>query len=123
MADIILVEDEEVLRRSLGKTLERLGHTVRTAATAEDGLALVEEGAPDLLITDQRLPGMTGYELLVAVRSTHPGVAVVMVTAHGTIDDAVAAMREGAADYLRKPVDLAELGLVVDRCLKRQSLR
>jgi DNA-binding NtrC family response regulator len=123
MADIILVEDEEVLRRSLGKTLERLGHTVRTAPSAEDGLQLVGEGAPDLLISDQRLPGMSGHELLIAVKQAHPGVAIVMVTAHGTIDEAVAAMRDGAADYLRKPVDLKELGLVIDRCLQRQSLR
>jgi DNA-binding NtrC family response regulator len=123
MGDIVLVEDEEVLRRSLGKTLERLGHTVRTADSAEGGLAMVAEGAPDLLITDHRLPGMSGHELLLAVRQAHPGVAVVLVTAHGTIDDAVAAMRDGAADYLRKPVDLKELALVVDRCLERERLR
>ena len=123
MSDIVLVEDEEVLRRSLGKTLERLGHSVRTAPSAEAAQALLAEGPPDLLITDFRLPGMSGHELLVAVKSVHPHVAVIVITAHGTIDDAVAAMREGAADYLRKPIDLQELGIVVDRCLKRESLR
>lgn len=123
MADIILVEDEEVLRRSLGKTLERLGHSVRTAPSGEAAEVLLGEGPPDLLITDFRLPGMSGHELLLAVKGAHPHVAVIVITAHGTIDDAVAAMREGAADYLRKPIDLQELGIVVDRCLKRESLR
>ena len=123
MADILLVEDEEVLRRSLGKTLERLGHTVRTAPSAEDAQNMLGEGAPDLIVTDHRLPGMSGHELLLAVKKATPRVAVVMITAHGTIDDAVAAMRDGAADYLRKPIDLKELGLVVDRCLARQSLQ
>jgi two-component system response regulator AtoC len=123
MADILLVEDEEVLRRSLGKTLERLGHTVRTAPSAEDAQTLIGDGAPDLVITDHRLPGMSGQELLVAVKKAHPRVAIVMITAHGTIDDAVAAMRDGASDYLRKPIDLKELGLVVDRCVARQSLQ
>jgi len=123
MSDIILVEDEEVLRRSLGKTLERFGHSVRTAPSAEAAEGLMAEGPPDLLITDFRLPGMSGHELLLAVKSAHPHVAVIVITAHGTIDDAVAAMREGAADYLRKPIDLQELGIVVDRCLKRESLK
>jgi two-component system response regulator AtoC len=123
MSDIVLVEDEEVLRRSLGKTLERLGHAVRTAPSAEAAQELLAEGPPDLLITDFRLPGMSGHELLLAVKGAHPHVAVIVITAHGTIDDAVAAMREGAADYLRKPIDLQELGIVVDRCLKRENLR
>jgi DNA-binding NtrC family response regulator len=123
MSDIVLVEDEEVLRRSLGKTLERLGHSVRTAPSAEAAQDLLAEGPPDLLITDFRLPGMSGHELLLAVKSVHPHVAVIVITAHGTIDDAVAAMREGAADYLRKPIDLQELGIVVDRCLKREGIK
>ena len=123
MADILLVEDEEVLRRSLVKTLEREGHDLRAADSAEAALALIELGPPDLLITDHRLPGISGHELLLQVKAAHPHVGVVLITAHGTIEEAVAAMREGAMDYLRKPIDLHELALVVARCLEQTGLR
>ena len=123
MADIILVEDEEVLRRSLTQTLEMKGHDVRPAESAERGLALVQQGPPDLLITDHRLPGMSGFDLLQRLKEDHAGVGVIVITAHGTIEDAVAAMREGAADYLRKPIDLEELCVVVERCLRREGLQ
>jgi DNA-binding NtrC family response regulator len=123
MADICIVEDEELLRRTLAKTLEHHGHRVRDAANAEDAVQMIGAGSPDLLITGQRLPGMQGQELLKVVKESHPALPVVLLTAHGTIEDAVAAMREGAADYLRKPIDLKELCLVVDRCLERERLR
>ncbi|MCZ6569529.1 MAG: response regulator, partial [Deltaproteobacteria bacterium] len=95
MADVVLVEDEEVLRRTLARTLEREGHDVRTAESAEEALELVQRGPPDLLLTDYRLPGMSGYELLRKVKRDQRGVAVILLTAHGTIEDAVAAMRDG----------------------------
>ena len=122
MADVILVEDEEVLRRTLARALEREGHHVRTAGSAESALELISHGPPDLLLTDYRLPGISGYDLLRRVKEDQRGVAVILITAHGTIEDAVAAMRDGAADYLRKPVDLGELCLVVQRCLEREGL-
>ena len=123
MADVVLVEDEEVLRRTLARILEREGHDTRTAESAERALELIREGPPDLLITDQRLPGKSGYDLLREVKEHHRGVAVILITAHGTVEDAVAAMRDGAADYLRKPIDLHELTMVVGRCLEREGLK
>ncbi len=123
MADIVLVEDEEVLRRYLTGTLQRLDHTVRAAETAEDGLQAIEEGEPDILLTDQRLPGMSGYDLLLRVKAEHPGVGVIILTAHGSIEDAVEAMRAGASDYLRKPVNRGELEFVINRCLAGAGLR
>lgn len=123
MADILLVEDEEVLRRSLARTLEREGHDLRVAESGEDALELLSQGPPDLLITDNRLPGITGHDILRQVKRDHPQVGVILITAYGTIEDAVAAMREGAADYLRKPIDLHELSLVVHRCLEKVGLR
>lgn len=123
MADIVLVEDEDVLRRYLTGTLEKLEHTVRGAETAEEGLAFIEEGEPDLLLTDHRLPGMSGHELLLKVRESHPGVAVILLTAHGTIQDAVEAMRAGASDYLNKPVNRDELAFIIDRCLDDANRR
>ncbi|MBI5505786.1 MAG: sigma-54-dependent Fis family transcriptional regulator [Deltaproteobacteria bacterium] len=123
MADIVLVEDEDVLRRYLTGTLRRLEHTVRPAETAEEGLRLIGEGEPDILLTDNRLPGMTGLELLRLVKESHPHVAVVLLTAHGTVEDAVAAMRAGAGDYLTKPINLQELNLIIDRSLTSKGLR
>ncbi len=123
MADILLVEDEEVLRRSLARTLEREGHDLRVAESGEVALELLSQGPPDLLITDNRLPGITGHDILRQVKRDHPQVGVILITAYGTIEDAVAAMREGAADYLRKPIDLHELSLVVERCLEKVGLR
>lgn len=123
MADIVLVEDEDVLRRYLSGTLQRLEHTVRAAETAEEGLSFIEEGEPDIVLTDFRLPGMTGFDLLKAVKEAHPSVAVVLLTAHGTVEDAVAAMRAGASDYLTKPVNLQELRLIIDRCIASKGMR
>jgi two-component system response regulator AtoC len=123
MADIVLVEDEDVLRRYLANTLERLEHSVRAAETAEEGLRLIGEGEPDIVLTDFQLPGMSGYDLLRAIKDAHPGVAVVLMTAHGTVEDAVAAMRAGASDYLTKPVNLQELNFLIERCQQSRGLR
>jgi len=123
MADIVLVEDEDVLRRYLAGTLARLEHSVRAAETAEEGLRFIEEGEPDIVLSDYRLPGMTGYDLLKAVKESFPSVSVVLLTAHGTVEDAVAAMRAGASDYLTKPVNLQELNLIIERCLASKGLR
>jgi len=123
MADIVLVEDEDVLRRYLAGTLQRLEHSVRAAETAEQGLRFIEEGEPDIVLSDYRLPGMTGYDLLKSVKESFPNVAVVLLTAHGTVEDAVAAMRAGASDYLTKPVNLQELNFIIERCLASKGLR
>ncbi len=123
MADIIVVEDERVLRRTLARNLNGRGHEARAAETAEEAVRMIEQGAPDLIITDHRLPGMTGLDLLRQVKQSHPEITVIVITAHGTIEDAVVAMRDGAADYLRKPVDLDELHMVVERCLKSEGLK
>lgn len=123
MADIVLVEDEDVLRRYLAGTLQRLEHTVRAAETAEEGLRLIEEGEPDIVLSDYRLPGMTGFDLLKASKESFPNVAFVLLTAHGTVEDAVAAMRAGASDYLTKPVNLQELNFIIERCLASKGLR
>ncbi len=123
MADIVLVEDEDVPRRYLSEMVKRLGHTVRAAEDAEQGLSFVEEGEPDLVITDQRLPGMSGHDLLVKIKQSHPLVAVVVLTAHSNVDDAVEAMRCGAADYLCKPVNSEELRILIERCVAGLGLR
>ncbi|MFT4569289.1 MAG: two-component system response regulator AtoC [Hyphomicrobiaceae bacterium] len=122
MAYILIVEDERVLRRMLERNLAGRGHAVRAAASAEEATQILGQGAPDILITDQRLPGRSGLDLLHDVKGDHPATIVIVITAHGTVEDAVSAMKNGAADYLRKPVDLDELHVVVERCLERQHL-
>ena len=109
MAEILLIEDEDVLRRTISDTLERSGHSVRAFDSAEKGLESLEDGAPDLIVTDNRLPGMSGRELLDQVRESYEGVAVVLITAHGTIEDAVSTMKAGAVDFLAKPIDADQL--------------
>lgn len=123
MAVIGLVEDEAVLRRCLARTLERRGHSVKAVETAEEGYAFVSEDRPDLLITDLRLPGMSGQDLLEKVKQEYPDTPVIMITAHGTSEDAAVARAHGVASYLRKPLDLAELGKEVERCLPVTSQR
>jgi two-component system response regulator AtoC len=123
MADIVLVEDEDVLRRYVAGTLQRLEHTVRAAETAEEGLRFIEEGEPDIVLSDYRLPGMSGYDLLKQVKESYPNVSVVLLTAHATVEDAVAAMHAGASDYLTKPVNLEELKLIIERCVASKGMR
>jgi DNA-binding NtrC family response regulator len=85
--------------------------------TAEEGYELICRLQPDVVITDLRLPGMSGQELLVRVKRNYPDVEIIMITAHGGEVDAEEARANGAADYLSKPLDLIDLGRSVERCL------
>lgn len=122
MADLIVVEDERVLRRTLERNLRGQGHEVRAFESAEEALESLASAPPDLVLTDQRLPGMAGSDLLRAIKADFPTVLVVLLTAHGTVEDAVGAMRAGAIDYLRKPIDLDELEIVIERTLRAQVM-
>jgi len=82
---------------------------------------MVEQSPPDLVITDFRLPGMSGHDLLVKVKESHPDVAVIVITAHGSSEDAEAARKVGAAEYLHKPLDLNHLTLAIQRCLDERT--
>src|SRR5262245_18531942 len=119
---IVIADDEEAARKSLGQILEEDGYEVLLAADGEQALRLVAEEAPDVLVTDIRMPGLDGHELLGRVRRAYPDVAVVIMTAHGTIRSAVQALREGAEDYLTKPIAVEELEHLLERILKRGRL-
>lgn len=119
---ILLVEDEKILRISLADALKVEGYTVLTAADGSEGLALIEEGEFSLIITDIRLPGASGMDILRKSLSDSPLTPVIMMTAYGSIKDAVAAMRSGAYDYVTKPFDLDELLVTVAKALELQSL-
>jgi DNA-binding NtrC family response regulator len=116
---VLVVDDEAGMRAGLAEVLRRGGFAVEDAATAEDALERLTAGAPDLLVTDLRLPGRSGVELLRELRNRGIGVPVVVITAHGTIEDAVAAMKLGAVDFLAKPFSPGDLLHLVTRTLER----
>jgi DNA-binding NtrC family response regulator len=123
MPDVLLVEDKESLRRVLRLTLESAGYTV---AEAEDARAAAQAIAREpfrLVLTDLRMPHGSGLDVLRASKSADPEVPVILMTAYGSIDEAVQAMKEGAHDFLQKPVDSNHLLLLVGRALEHQRLR
>src|ERR1051326_4908830 len=119
---ILVADDDESLRRITQMELEELGYTVVTAADGNSALRRLGEAPVQLAITDLKMPGMSGLELLRAIRAEHPETAVIMVTAFGTVETAVEAMKAGAYDYLTKPIDYEQLTLVVGRAMERQNL-
>ncbi len=119
---ILIADDEETARTSLATILTEDGYQVRTAADGEEALRLVAEESPDVLLTDLRMPGMDGNELLTRVRRAYPEVGVVVMTAFGTIRSAVEALKEGAEDYLTKPIDVEELEHLLGKILQKKRL-
>jgi len=121
--NILVVDDDETVRRSLGQTLERDGLQVRLAESAERALALLPEGAPDIVLSDVKMPGLDGIELLRLLRERLPDTDVILMTAYDDMPTVVAAMREGAADFLSKPLELTELRAVIARVLADRRSR
>ena len=119
---ILVVDDDDSLRRVMQLQLEEAGYDVITASGAGEAIALVEEETPALVITDLKMPEVSGMDLLKRVRSEHPETTVVMITAFGTVQTAVEAMRAGAYNYITKPIDYDELVLTVNRALEHQRL-
>jgi two-component system NtrC family response regulator len=121
-ARILVVDDDENLRWVLQTQLEDMGYAVSTAPDGNQAFAAIEQDQPALVLTDLRMPGLSGMELLDKIHSEYPEVPVVIMTAFGSIQSAVQAMRAGAYDYLTKPIDGEELGLVVSRVLEHFRL-
>ncbi len=120
---ILIVEDDEIFLRPLQRTLEVADYEVLTAASGEEAIDLLKGEDVDLVLTDKRLPGLDGVELVRRIKADHPDLAVVVMTAYGTIESAVEAMRLGAADYLVKPFEAAEVLIVVRHAIEFQELR
>ncbi|NIA16431.1 MAG: response regulator, partial [Nitrospiraceae bacterium] len=104
-SSILVTEDDQVQREIIADILTASGYAVRQAATAEEALAAIEGEGCDLLLTDMRMPGMDGLELLRNAKRLRPETEVVVMTAYATVQTAVDAMKEGAVDYLGKPFD------------------
>jgi two-component system NtrC family response regulator len=119
---ILIVDDEKNTRDGLKWSLEDAGYACAVAENGQQALALLADRDFDLVITDLKMPGIDGMELLRRLKRDDPDVEVIMLTAHGTIETAVEAMEQGAAHYQTKPVDLKELRVKVEQALSRRAL-
>ncbi len=122
-ASILVVEDDEAMRDLLSEELEDAGFEVAAAGGAAAGLEVARAGKFDLVITDLRMPEMDGFDLIRGVRALPDPPHVVMITAFGSIETAIRAVKLGAFDYITKPFEIEELFLVTDRVLEERSLR
>ncbi len=120
---ILVVDDDESLRWVTQAQLQQSGYLADAAANGVEALDRIRDAQPDMVITDLMMPGMTGLELLKRIRADYPEVIVIVVTAFGTVETAVEAMKAGAYDYITKPVNMDELRLIVGRGLEHLELR
>ena len=123
MPTILIVEDEAKMRRLLELNLGEDGFTTLSAGDAETGLKLLRENTVDLVVTDLKLPGMNGLEFLHAIKRQNAALPVVVMTAFGTVETAVEAMKAGASDYVLKPFSLSEMRMVIRKELDVRNLR
>src|SRR5260370_41222453 len=123
MASILIVEDEPKMLRLLDLNLVDDGHTTHTAPDAETALKALRKEKIDLVLTDLKLPGMDGLEFLHAVKRADANVPVIVMTAFGTVETAVEAMKAGASDYLLKPFSMEGLKLLIRKGLDVHLLR
>ncbi|HEX9024741.1 MAG TPA: sigma-54 dependent transcriptional regulator, partial [Geobacteraceae bacterium] len=119
---ILVIDDDASFRRVLEYNLQEEGHEVLTAASGEAGLALFDEQQPTLVITDMKMPGMDGLQVLRGVKERSPGTLVIIITAFGAVDTAVEAMKLGAYDFITKPFNRDQFKLVVAKALQLDSL-
>ncbi len=120
-AKILIVDDELIMRESLAGWLQRDGHTIQTAPSGEEALEKLKETHFDIMLVDIKMEGISGLEVLQQVKESDPDVAVVMITAYGSIPTAIEAMKNGAYDYMLKPFDPNELGVLIEKIIRYQE--
>jgi DNA-binding NtrC family response regulator len=118
---ILIVDDELIMRESLAGWLERDGHAVQTAPSGEDALEMLKETRFDIMLVDIKMEGISGLDVLRHMKENDPDVAVVMITAYGSIPTAIEAMKNGAYDYMLKPFDPNELGVLIEKIIRYQD--
>ena len=121
-ATLLIADDDPGLRESLERTLTREGYRVVLASDGRAALERVQAGGVDLIVTDLKMPGLTGLELLRAAKALMPDVDVILLTAFGTVEEAVKAMKDGAYDFLTKPFRREQLIKLIDKALERRDL-
>src|SRR5205809_7479087 len=119
---LLVADDDPGLRESLERTLTREGYRVLLASDGRAALERLQDGAIDLIVTDLKMPGLTGLELLRAAKAIAPDVDVILLTAFGTVEEAVKAMKDGAYDFLTKPFRREQLIKLIDKALERRDL-
>jgi DNA-binding NtrC family response regulator len=120
---VLIVDDERTLARAVKAFLSESGYEAEVAGTAEEAIELLPRLRPDVVFADVRLPGMSGIDLLRRIREFDPAIPVIIMTAYGTIEGAVKAVKLGAFDYMKKPVDLEELKLLAGRARETAQLK
>ncbi len=123
MAQVLIIDDHDSMREGLELLLRRRGHKTCSAEGGERGISLLEERGADLVITDLKMAKMDGIQVLETVRERFPDTEVLVITAYGTIEKAVEAMKLGAADFITKPFSSEEFGVKIDRLLKEREAR
>ncbi len=120
---ILIVDDEPLVRRSLSELLTLYGYTVTTASNGKEALDCLKSYTADITIADMKMPEMDGVQLLKEIKNIYPDMPVILITGYGSIQNAVDAMREGAYDYIIKPIVDTEIKLVIERLLKTRQLQ
>ncbi len=123
MAKILVIDDEVVFARSVAHTLSRNGHECRSLSSAEEGMTSLEADRPDLILLDIKLAGMSGLDALRRILGLDGSIIVIIMTAYSSVESAVAAMKDGAYDYIQKPIDHDELTFIIEKALETHRLR
>jgi two-component system NtrC family response regulator len=121
--NLLIIDDEQSQRDLLSGYLKKKGFNVYTADSGSEGIKIVIENSLDIIFSDYKMPEMTGLEVLQKVLKINPEISFVIITAYGTVENAVKAMQVGAYDYISKPVDLDELDLLIERIIERKNLK
>lgn len=119
---ILVVDDEPLIRESLYEILRIEGYHVLMAPGGQEAMQLIEKNCFDIVVTDFKLPGMSGMDLLSAIRKDHPKIEVIMITGYGSIETAVEAMKKGAYDYITKPINDGEIKIIISKIVEKMRI-
>ena len=120
---ILITDDEQSQRDILSGYLKKKGFKVFSAASGKEAIKIVNENAVDIILSDYKMPELTGLELITKIKEINPEISFVIITAYGTVETAVDAMKQGAFDYISKPVNLDELDLLIDKIIENKNLK
>lgn len=124
--NVLVIDDEKIAARNLHYILQKEGYTVNIALSGEQGIEMLEAAAMneyDIVLTDLRMPGVDGMQILARARELHPDVEVIVVTGFATVSSAMAAVKAGAYHYLAKPYNISEVRLIVRDALEKRALK
>ena len=121
--NILVIDDEAVQRDVLTGYLKKKGYNIYSASSGKEGIEIAKDNSVDIILSDFKMPDLNGIEVLQEVKKINPEISFVIVTAYGTVENAVKAMRLGAFDYISKPVDLDELDLMIERIIEHKNLK